>query len=142
MANSQTAFLDRSQVPTRQALQEAVKSLQFKLTIDESYVPFECAGYIPCTLDGEDAGFEIKFGDSSTPLGNASNLRAQIGDRDTAITFRWGGDPRERVSAMIVSAVLAQSFGALVRRQGEGAFRAADQLLNEARAAFAQIQEQ
>ena len=142
MANSQTAFLDRSQVPTRQALQEAVKSLQFKLTIDESYVPFECAGYIPCTLDGEDAGFEIKFGDSSAGLADASDLRAQIGDRDTAITFRWGGDPRERVSAMIISTVLAQSFGALVRRQDEDAFRTTDQLLNEARAAFTQLQEQ
>lgn len=142
MANSQTAFLARSQVPTRQALQEAIKSQRFKLTVDEAYVPFECAGYIPCTLDGEDAGIEIKFGDSAARLADVPHLQAQIGDRDAAITIRWGGDPRERASAMIVCAVLAHGFGALVRRQDEDAFRAADQLLDEAHGAFAQLQEQ
>ncbi|MBZ0091287.1 MAG: hypothetical protein K8F27_03580 [Sulfuricellaceae bacterium] len=81
MAHSQTAFMQRNQVPARQALQEAIESLRFKLTIDESYVPFEFAGYIPCTLDGEDAGFEIKFGE-------APDRQAQIGGRDTAITLR------------------------------------------------------
>jgi hypothetical protein len=137
----QTAFMNRSKVPIRKALQESIMGLQFKLTIDESYVPFECAGYIPCTLDGEDAGFEIKFSDSSTCLGDMPALQTPIGDRDTAITLRWGGDPRERVSAIIVSAVLAQSFDALVHCENDGAIHTPDQLLNEARAAFAQLQE-
>ena len=141
MANSQTAFLARAQVPTRQALQEAIKSQRFKLTIDDAYAPFACAGYIPCTLDGEDAGFEIKFGDSAASLADVPQLQAKIGDRDAALTVRWGGDPRERASALMVSAVLAQSFGALVQRQGEDAFRAGDQLLGEAREAFALLQE-
>jgi hypothetical protein len=124
MANSQTAFLARAQVPTRQALQEAIKSLRFKLTIDDAYAPFACAGYIPCTL------------------ADVPQLQAKLGDRDAAMTIRWGGDARERVSALMVSAALAQSFGALVQRQGEDGFRAADQLLDEARGAFAQLQEQ
>jgi hypothetical protein len=139
MANSQTAFMERTRVPDRKALQEAIKGLKFKLTIDDSYVPFECAGYIPCTLDGEDSGIEIKFGDSSPSLTDAPQLKTQIGDRDTAITIRWGGDPREHASAMIIAAVLAQSFGALVMRQGEDAFRMLDQLLDEARSAFARL---
>ena len=142
MAHSYTAFLHRGQVPTRQALQEAIKSLRFKLTIDEAYAPFECAGYIPATLDGEDAGFEIKFGESAAQLVDAPHLQAQIGDRDTALSLRWGGDPREQATAMILSATLAQDFGALVRRQGEDAFRAADQLLDDARQAFAHLQTQ
>jgi hypothetical protein len=141
MANSQTAFLERSQVPARPALQEAIKRLRFKLTIDESYVPFECAGYIPCTLDGEDAGFEIKFSDSAARLAEAAHLQAQIGDRDTAMIFRWSGDLRERASALIVSAVLAQSFGALIQQQDEDTFRATEQLLDEARGVFEQLQE-
>lgn len=141
MKKLQTVFLTHSQVPTRQALQEAINDLRFKLSIDESYVPFECAGYIPCTLDGEDAGFEIKFGDSSARLGDIPALQAQIGDRDTAMALRWGGDPRERASAMIVSAVLAESFDALVHCENDGSFHTPDQLLSEARAAFAQLQE-
>jgi hypothetical protein len=142
MANSQTAFLARGRVPTRQALQEALKSLRFRLTLDDAYVPFECAGYIPCTLDGEDAGFEIKFSDSSACLADSPQLQGQIGDRDAAVTLRWGGDPRERTSALIVSAALAHSFDAQVHRQGGDTLRTADQLLDEARGAFAQLQEQ
>jgi hypothetical protein len=142
MANTLTAFLDRSQVPTRPALQDAIKGLRFKLTIDDAYVPFECAGYIPCTLDGEDAGFEIKFSDSAGHLAEAPHRQSQISDRNAAIILRWGGDPRERASALVVAAILANSFGALVHGQGEDAFRTTDQLLKEARQAFEQLQEQ
>ena len=92
-------------------------------------MPFECAGYIPCTLDGEDAGFEIKFSDSSVRLSDMPALQAQIGDRDIAMTLRWGGGPRERVSAIIVSAVLAQNFDALVHCENDGILHTPDQLL-------------
>lgn len=140
MANSLTAYLARSQVPNRQALQTAIQAHKFKLTIDDAYVPFDCAGYIPCTLDGEDAGFEIKFSARLAPLDNP-HLQAQLGGRDTAITLRWSGDLRERISAMMISAALAHGFDALVLRQSEEDFAAADQLLDETRAAFMQLQE-
>lgn len=139
MANLLTAFMDRAQVPDRDALQEALKSLKFKLHIDDSYVPFGCKGYIPCTIDGEDSGIEIKFTDSSESFSDAPPLKAQIEDRDTGINIRWGGDPREVASAVMVAATLAQNFGALVHRDGEDDFRTADQLLEEARGAFAQL---
>lgn len=141
MAHTQTAFLARSQVPDRQALQDAIKSLKFKLAVDDTYVPFACAGYIPCTLDGEDAGFEIRFGSSAEPLADLPALQAQLGDRDTAISLRWGGDPRERASALMIAAALAHGFGALLHRPGEDGFHTAEQQLKEARAAFDQLQE-
>ena len=93
MANSQIAFLARDQVPDRQRLQEAVKQLRFKLTIDEAYVPFECSGYLPCTLDGEDAGCDIRFGDATACAADAAYVQAQRDGRDTAMLFRWSGDP-------------------------------------------------
>lgn len=137
MANSQTAFLERSRVPDRPQLQEELKRLKCRLGIDESWVPFECSGYIPCTLDGEDAGFEIRFEDGSSRL--AAPLSDQAGNRDAALVFRWGGDPRERASALIVCAALSHGFDALILRQGEEAFRASP--LDEARKAFEQLQE-
>lgn len=142
MAKPHTAFLRRSEVPARQALQEALQSLKFRLTVDEAYVPFECDGYIPATLDGEDAGFEIKFGDSAAQLADAPQLQAQLEGRDTAITLRGSGDPREEAAAMMITAALAQNSGALVRRKGDDTFRSADQLLKDARAVFEQLQEQ
>jgi hypothetical protein len=141
MANSQTAFLAHDQVPTRQALHDAIKGLRFRLTLDDTYVPFGCAGYVPCTLDGEDAGFDIKFSDSAGCLADMPQLQGQLGDRDAAVILRWGGDPRERISALIVAAVLADRFGAQVHRPGEAVFRPAEQLLDEARQAFARLQE-
>ena len=141
MANSQIAFLTRDQVPDRQRLQEAIKGLRFKLTLDEAYVPFECSGYLPCTLDGEDAGCDLRFGDASPSLVEAEPVQAQLGDRDTAMRFRWSGDLRERTSAMIICAALAQQFGARILRPGEDAFTAADRLLDEARTLCEQLQE-
>jgi hypothetical protein len=142
MANTLLAFMNRSQVPTRQALHDAIKNLRFRLSVDETYVPHASTGYIPCTLDGEDAGVDIKFVTSSTPLADAPQLQTQIGDRDTAMAIRWGGDQRERISAMIIAAVLANDFGALVQHQAEEGFRPTERLLDDARKAFVQLQEQ
>jgi hypothetical protein len=139
MANLLTAFMDRAQVPDRDALQEALKSLKFKLSIDDAYVPFGCKGFIPCTIDGEDSGIEMKFTDSSENFSDAPQLKAQIEDRDTGINIRWGGDPRELASATMIAATLAQHFDALVYRDGKDAFLTADQLVEEARHAFAQL---
>lgn len=137
MANSLTAFLERSRVPDRQALQEEIKRLKFRLSIDESWVPFECSGYIPCTLDGEDAGFDVRFEDGSSRL--PDSLSDEAGKRDAALVLKWGGDPRERASALIVCAALSQGFDALILHQGEETFRSSP--LDEARKAFEQLQE-
>ena len=133
MANSRTLFLERNKVPSRQALQEAVKGLKFRLGIDDAYVPFECSGYIPCTLDGEDAGFEIRFGVCP------ESLSPSLQGRDVSMVLRWGGDPRERTSALMISAALAHAFGALVNGEREEDFLSADQLIEEARAAFSRL---
>jgi hypothetical protein len=140
MSNSQIVYMERSRVPQRQALQEVIKSLRFRLSVDHTYVPFACSGYLPCTLDGEDAGVDIRFTDSAAQLAEQPKLLQLVGDRDTALVLRWGGDPRERASALILGAALAHGFGALVQRQPEYAVRTADQLVDEARGAFAQLQ--
>lgn len=141
MAKTLIAFIEHSQVPSRQALQEAIKNLRFRLSLDEAYVPFEWSGYLPCTLDGEDAGVDIRFADSASRLAGQPQLLLQIGNRGTAILLRGGGDPREQASALILGAVLAHSFGALVHQHGDDAMSAAEQLLEEARDAFSQVQE-
>ncbi|MGO9720965.1 MAG: hypothetical protein ACLPOA_10360, partial [Methylocella sp.] len=98
MARAQIAYLNRKDVPARKALQEAVDQLGFKVTLDDSYAPFKTAGYLPCTLDGEDAGFDMRFQDVAADISPA--LKSSIGSRDTAIGFRWAGDPREQLAAL------------------------------------------
>lgn len=134
MPRTQTAFLDRKDAPARQALQQAIDGLRFKLTLDDAYAPFKTAGYLPCTLDGEDAGFDIRFQEVDAQAQSAA-LRPLLGGKDAAIAFRWSGDVRELASAMIVCAALAKSFGAIVHDPDGDVVYDAEQLVKKARAA-------
>lgn len=131
MARAQTAFLNRNEVPARKALQAAIDALGFKVTLDESYAPFETAGYLPCTMDGEDAGFDMRFQDVATDLSPA--LMSSFEGRDTAIGFRWSGDPREQLAALSVCAALVKQFGAVVHEPDTDALLSFDQLIAKVR---------
>jgi hypothetical protein len=133
MARVLTAYLKRANVPERAALQAAIAALEFPLTLDDMYVPFETAGYLPCTLDGEDAGFDLRFKDATAELPPA--LQSKIGDRDTAMACKWGGDPREEVAALVVCAALAKAFDALVRQGDSKTLLPCEQLVAKAKAA-------
>ncbi len=61
MPRTLTVYLKATDVPTRKVLQKAVDELKFRLKLDEAYTPFEMAGYLPCILNGEDAGFDMWF---------------------------------------------------------------------------------
>ena len=127
MARTYTAYLNREQTPTLEALQAAIHALKFKLDVDEAYVPLQFSGYLPCTLDGEDAGVTIRFNPDTATEG-----------RDTAITLQWSGDPREQVSATMLAAVLAHAFGASVDApDGQGI--SAGRLVADARQQFSNL---
>lgn len=134
MARAQTAYLSRADVPARDALQKAVDGLKLKLVLDDGYVPFESSGYLPCTLDGEDAGFTLRFHDVEADLSKAPVLAAALGGRDVAVDFKWSGDVREEVSAMGVCAALAGSFGALVHDAEKDVLLDSAKLLAKAKA--------
>lgn len=127
MARAYTAFLNANQIPDLGTLQAAIKALGFKLAVDDAYVPLQSSGYLPCTLDGEDAGITIRFAESNETAG-----------KDTAITLQWSGDPREQVSATMIAATLAHGFAATVRDQNQQA-ASAEALVAEARKQFANL---
>jgi len=141
MAKSLIAYLERNRVPDRTALQGALKALRFPLSVDDGYVPFETSGYLPCTLDGEDAGVDLRFVDSATQLAGHPGLQDAVGARDAAIVLRWGGDPREHASALMLAAALARDFDAQVQSTQDDTLRTADALLGEARQCLANLQE-
>jgi len=108
MARVLTAVLFRDKVPARKPLQQALDALGFGLKLDADYAPFETAGYLPCDLDGEDAGFDLRFKEGEDA--------EKFGGRDVVLTLKWGGDPREEAAASIFCAALARDFGAMVLR--------------------------
>jgi hypothetical protein len=125
MARALSAFLERDKVPARKPLQQAIDALGFSLKLDADFAPFETAGYLPCDLDGEDAGFDLRF----------KPMAPDAAGRDTAMACKWGGDPREEAAASIFCAALAKNFGAVVR-EGEAEIDA-EALLAKAKKALA-----
>ena len=114
MANEQYAFLQKSKVPTRDQWQTAITACGFDFQLDPELKPFEDSGFLPCTLFGGDAGFEIYYDDS--PELHFTDV-AQ--GRDYCISFRWGGSMIECASVMIASYALAKCFDAIVSYEGE-----------------------
>jgi hypothetical protein len=132
----QTAYIVRKNVPDRQALQAAVDSTGFDCKLDESYIPFESSGFLPCSINGKKSGFEISFEPASEPLAVFPQLGERVGGRDVAITFRWGGDMAECTCVLIVSLALAKDFGAIVHYQDDDLLYSTEQLVDEAAAAL------
>lgn len=133
MARAYTLYLYRANVPGFGPLQEAVKALKLKVALDGDYKPFETSGYLPCTFDGEDAGFTIRFREIGEDGAKFPALGAALQGRDVAIDIKWSGDVREYVSALAVSAAFAKGFGALVLA-GEGdKLLSGDQLVSRVR---------
>lgn len=127
MARTYTVYLNADKIPTLHALQAAIKALDFKLILDEGYVPLQNSAYLPCTLDGEDAGVILRFEASQ-----------EFAGKDTAMTLQWGGDPREQVSALMIAATLAHGFGAVARDQIQHDVKA-ETLLANARKQFSNL---
>jgi len=119
--------MNQDRIPDLPQLQAAIKSLGFKLVVDDTYVPLQSSGYLPCTLDGEDAGVTISFEPSN-----------EIPGKGTAITLHWSGDPREQVSAAMIAATLAHGFVATVRDQNQQE-ACAEALVSDARQQFSNL---
>jgi hypothetical protein len=130
MARTLTLLMHANAVPTRSSLQQAINALGFKLTVESDYIPLKSKGYLPFTLDGEDAGFNISFTNAISDPQTSTHLKAVMGDNDVAIHLRWGGDARERASALIFAATMAKSFAAIVLTAEEDKVYQAEQLIN------------
>lgn len=120
MSNTQIAFLNRSNVPIRDALQASIERLGFNLKLDPEFTPFDDSGFSPCTLDGTpDVGFEVYYAPASEIVNGDSNLEAIAAGRDFSITMVWGGSMKDCACVMVVSCALATDFGAIVTYEGE-----------------------
>jgi hypothetical protein len=137
VARSQMAYINRKDVPARADLQKAMDQFGFKVTLDHSYTPFISSGYLPCTLDGEDAGFNMRFEDVASNL--PPTLASGVDGRDTAIGFSWAGDPREELAALTVCAALVKQFGAIVHDPDKDKLLPLDQLIAKAKNAQASL---
>ncbi len=82
MACVHTAYLKRENVPARKALQGAINRLGFKVTLDDSYIPFNTAGYHPFNVGRR---FAFRTGD---PELSSAPSSARRGDHSAAESAR------------------------------------------------------
>lgn len=129
MARSFTVLIHQTDFPLRAALQAAIKDLKFNLTVEDDYVPFVSSGYLPCTLEGEDAGLMLRFYKHEPPS-----------DADDSVNLQWSGDPREKITVLIIASALASQFNARVLDEN-GALTSASALVSMATQALARMED-
>lgn len=120
MSNTQIAFLNRGNVPNREALQASINRLGFKLDLHPEFTPFEDSGFSPCILEGTpDVGFEVFYAPTSEVAEDDQNLTTIAAGRDFSISMVWRGSMKDCASVMVVSCALVKDFGAVVTYEGE-----------------------
>ena len=120
MSNTQIAFISRSSVPDRGALQASIDRLGFNLTLPPEFTSFEDSGFLPCVLDGtSDVGFEVFYAPTTEVADGDRNLIEIAAGRDFSISMVWHGSMKDCACAMIVSCALATDFGAVISYEGE-----------------------
>jgi hypothetical protein len=124
MSRIRTATLPSRALPDAAALNRALKDERLPLSVDPAWGVAMEPGYMPCTLAGEDAGFQLQRAEASGQL---------------VLTVRWGGDPRERVAALAVLTALAGRFEATVD-DSAGTTHDAAALAKATRAALAELE--
>jgi hypothetical protein len=107
MSVTQTVFLSRAKLPTREAWSLAVKEHGFALELDPAFDPASSEGYVPCA--GEEAGFEyaIAAADAYLAEQELGKLRDQLNGRDIAVSFVTHSRLADLKAAMIAASVLA-----------------------------------
>ena len=116
MSNIQYAFLMRSRVPTREALQASIDALGFNLQLDPAFTPFTDSGFSPCILNGiSNVGFEIFYENA----GDLKGLENIAGSNDFCISMAWHVSMQDCATVMIVSCALAKDFDAVITFEGE-----------------------
>ena len=120
MSNTYFAFINKSDIPSRETLQSTIDSLGFNLELDPDFTPFEDEGFSPCSLNGkENIGFEIYYEEAHEVVGDDTEFQQIKGDKDYCISLSWGSDIYDCVCSMIISCALAKGFGATVSYEGE-----------------------
>lgn len=115
MSNTQYAFLMKSRVPSREALQASIDQLGFDMQVDPELNLLDDVGFSPCQLNGmSDFGFELFAGNSDD-----EDFQDVAGDNDFYLSFSWGGRMEDLACTMIVSCALAKDFGAIISYEGD-----------------------
>lgn len=129
-------ILNRGNMVTPGEWQQALSENGFALELEADFEPEEHQGYLLCTYQDSDTGFEYSFNELEEGMLDDETLQ-RIGDRDCLATFTAHEDmENSRVSATIAAAVLcALTGGLLLDDASEELFVEADEAVEYGHAA-------
>jgi len=126
-------LLRDSSVPTSPQWENAIREAAFDLSLNATVSIRDWTGFLPAVYRGVKTGFEFDVSDASDITDTYPGVAEQIGDRDVSANFRWGGDLRECVAAVVASAALAKLCDGVLYDPQEGTFHTGDEALETAR---------
>jgi hypothetical protein len=110
-----TVYLQRESMPTPEDWAEAIDELGFPAELDPEFDVDAFSGFLPCTFEDEDAGFEYESG----PIEFVDDLELPS-EFDFQVTLSTHSELRELSAAVVCAAVLCTiARGVLVDLQGD-----------------------
>ena len=99
-----TVFLRKSRMPEPTRWAAAIAARKFPMTMDTDFDVMTFSGFLPCSYDGRQAGFEYYC--AAVDRDEIRDVVERIGDRDLMISFVTHSNFRELMTATIASGVL------------------------------------
>ena len=106
-------FVADSQVPSRDAWQQAIEEAGFPVVLGASLDLRKDSGFSPVSYNGQASGFELYLDDAESYLESYPHIAEQVWTRDKCVSFRWGGDIAEANAAMSCGAALTRLTGGI-----------------------------
>jgi hypothetical protein len=131
MSLEMLVFLEKSHIPDRRSFQSAVESMGIPLQLSSTLDLTRDRGFSPSSIKGISSGFEIDSQSSQEILERYPGLKRAVGDRDWAISFRWGSSMSECACALAASATLVKLCGAVAYYPADSLTYDLEGLLNE-----------
>ena len=120
MSNTQFAFINQSDIPSREQLQGTIDQLGYDLKLDPELLLKADEGYSPCILKGEsDVGFELFCEPTTDVVEDDDEFEEMANGKDTCITMSWGGSFKDCSCVLIVSYALMKEYGAITTYEGD-----------------------
>jgi hypothetical protein len=106
-------FLEKSRIPERAALQNAVEYLGLPFQFYAELDLVNDSGFSPSTIKGASSGFEIYSQSAQEVLPSYPQMRETVGARDWTITLRWGSRMSECACVLAASAAMVEHCDAV-----------------------------
>jgi len=126
-------FMESSQIPSRDAWQQAIEEAGFPTVLEQTLDLHRDTGYRPTVYNDQPTGFEFFLEPAADILASYEHVVPQVGNRDMCATFRWGGDPIECAAAISAAAALTKLTDGIYFYPDDDIVHTADDVLDAAR---------